>query len=193
MRLKLLLPARLYNSCSHIARTNAVADPRSSRMIIHIPGLVLVGLYALRLISLTSIPCVLVTYGFTLHFLTVDFKGVFLGFVAFGWLVLVFAGFVLPCLLWLAALACCSYLSSMLAIHGGFRCHSMALRVTFRMARKVTKSAFRRYSALRVACGNFQNHVINRPALIARTSCAAALCAPSMALQPVADMILKTE
>ena len=72
-------------------------------MIIHIPGLVLVGLYALRLISLTSIPCVFVTYGLTLHFLTVDFKGVFLGFVAFGWLVLAFAGFVLPCLLWLAA------------------------------------------------------------------------------------------
>ena len=75
-------------------------------MIIHIPGLVLVGLYALRLISLTSIPCVFVTYGFTLHFLTVDFKGVFLGFVAFGWLVSAFAGFVLPCLLWLAALTC---------------------------------------------------------------------------------------
>ena len=144
MRLKLLLPTRLYNSCSHIARTNAVADPRSSRMIIHIPGLVLVGLYALRLISLTSIPCVFVTYGFTLHFLTVDFKGVFLGFVAFGWLVLAFAG--LSCcsrgglFFWLVALTCCSGLSSLLAIHGVFRCHSMALRNTFQKTKSIQKS-----------------------------------------------------
>jgi len=57
--------------------------------------------------------------------------------------------------------------------------------------RKVFKSLFRRYSALRVACGT--SKTLSKQARADRTSCAAALYAPSMALRPVADMILKTE
>ena len=56
---------------------------------------------------------------------------------------------------WLVVLACRSVLSRWHAIHGGFRCHSMALRATFQR-RKVAKSLFRNLLALRVPAAFFE-------------------------------------
>ena len=94
-------------------------------------------------------------------------------------------------LIWLVALACCSGLSSVLAIPGVFRCHSMALRNTFQKTKRIQQS----FSPIICPAGCLRqfSKSCHQRARADRTSCAPALSAPSMALQPVAEMILKTD
>ena len=109
------------------------------------------------------------------------------------------------------ALVCCSCVSSELAIPGFFRCHSMALRNTFQKTKSIQKSFSPIFSPS--GCLRQFSKSCHQRARADRTSCAAALYAlpwrstrfhgalrasmalyaPSMALQPVADIILKTE
>ena len=94
-------------------------------------------------------------------------------------------------LLCLVALACCSGVSSVLAIPGVFRCHSMALRNTFQKTKSIQKS----FSPIICPAGCLRqfSKSCHQRARADRTSCVPALSAPSMALQPVAEMILKTD
>ena len=58
---------------------------------------------------------------------------------------------------WCVLLACSSGVPSM-AVFDAIPWH---YEILFERPEKYPKGPFRRYSALRVACGNFQNHLIN--------------------------------
>ena len=94
--------------------------------------------------------------------------------------------------LWLVALACRSGLSLWLGIHAFFRSQSLALRATFENPKSSQKGSFAANlpfglpaAILKItsATGTRKAHVLVRTALYA----------PSMALQPVAEVILKTD